>query len=330
MGTLYVMEQGCKLRKVGLRVRVEKEGERLAEIPLIKVDRVVVYGNVTLTNPLMSYLLREGLTASFLDIKGRAKGELRPLFSPSGELRKRQYALALNRDKCLDICKKLVQGKIRNQRTLLLRYHRRKGLAELERVIDHLWEVLEWTEDCVSLEELRGLEGNASSVYFGALRLLVPEELGFKARCRRPPKDPVNAMLSLGYSLLMSNVMGAIESHGLDPYIGYLHSDRYGKPSLALDMMEEWRPVVVDSLVLGLVNRNEITHYDFVEEEGSIRFQDQAARRFISRYNDFMYHRFLYPGRKEEITVLEALQLQVARLCRFIQHDEPYEPYLIR
>jgi len=330
MATLYVMEQGCKLRKVGLRVRVEKEGEQLAEFPLIKVDRVVIYGNVSITTPLMSYLLREGLPASFLDVRGRAKGELRALFSPAGELRKSQYCLTLDRERQLYLCSSIVRAKIRNQRTLLQRYVRRSGRIEPDGALDYLLRSADEASGAMSLEELRGLEGRSTAVYFRALRRFVPDSLEFYGRNRRPPKDPMNAMLSLGYSLLLVNVMGAIESEGLDPYIGYLHSDRYGKPSLALDLMEEWRPLVVDSLVLSLVNRKVLDRDDFIEEEGSVLFKDHAARKFISQYNGYLYHRFKHPDRKEPVTLLEALQLQVKRFCSFLRHGTPYEPFMTR
>jgi|YelNatPaOPRAMG01_1025707.scaffolds.fasta_scaffold24392_2 CRISPR-associated protein Cas1 len=330
MAFLYLLEQGAKAGKVGGRIRVEKEDAVIAEVPVIKLEGALVYGNVSLTTPLLAHLLKESIPVYFMDSRGRPRGELRPAFSPHGELRRAQTMARLDEGKCASLCASIVWGKVNNQKVLLQRHNRRKEVKRVGQVVDFLNQCLEKLRDAVDVDEIRGMEGYSSAVYFSALRKLLPEEMGFLLRTRKPPKDAVNAMMSLGYSLLLNNILGAVESVGLDPYQGYLHAHKYGKPSLALDLMEEWRPVVVDSLVLTLVNRRAFKTSDFVTEGDSVRFEQDALRRFISYYNEAVYRRFQHPERKAPVTYLEAFHIQARRFARFILHGNPYRPLLIR
>lgn len=316
--------------KVGLRVKVQKEDVVIAEVPLIKLEGALVYGNVSITTPLIAHLLRESIPVYYMDSRGRPRGQLRPTFTPHGELRRAQTLARLDDGKCSSLCASVVWGKVNNQKVLLQRHNRRKDIKRVGQVVEFLNQCLEKLRDTADVNEIRGMEGYSSAVYFSALRKLLPEDMGFLLRTRKPPKDAVNAMLSLGYSLLLNNILGAVESVGLDPYQGYLHAHKYGKPSLALDLMEEWRPVVVDSLVLTLINRGAFKISDFVMEEDSVRFEQDALRRFISYYNEAVYRRFQHPERKAPVTYLEAFHIQARKLARFLLHGSPYRPMLIR
>ncbi len=330
MAFLYLMEQGAKVGKTAGRIRVEKDDVVTAEVPALKLEGVVVYGNVSLTTPLIAYLLKESIPVHFMDSRGKPRGQLRPVFSPHGELRRAQSILRQDKEKFASLCASIARGKVNNQKVFLQRHNRRKRIERVEQVVDFLNDCLEKLSAARDVDEIRGLEGYSSSVYFSALRKLVPEEMGFLSRTRKPPKDPVNAMLSFGYSLLLANVMGAVEAVGLDPYQGFLHSHKYGKPSLALDLMEEWRPVLVDSLVLTAINRGMFKPTDFREEEQAVRFEDQALRRFVTCYNDSVYRHFLHPDRKAPVTYLEAFHIQARKFARSLARGLPYEPMLIR
>lgn len=330
MAFLYLMEQGSKAVKASGRIRVEKDDAVIAEIPILKLEGVVVYGNIGMTTPLLGHLLKEAIPVHFLDFRGKPRGQLRPIFSPHGEMRKAQSLLRLDEKKLSSLCAALVRGKINNQKVLLQRHNRRKRIKRVETVINFLNECLEKLRKESGVDEIRGMEGYSSSVYFSALRELLPKEIGFLHRTRKPPKDAVNAMLSFGYALLLSNIIGAVEAVGLDPYQGFLHSYKYGKPSLALDLIEEWRPALVDSLVITLINRGAFQVSDFCTEEDMVRFKDDALRRFITHYNEAIYRRFLHPARKNPVTYLEAFHIQARRFARAITQNLPYEPMLIR
>jgi len=330
MAVLYVTEQGATLRRKGRRIIIEKDDEVISDIPGFKLEQVVVYGNVNFTVPVLEYLLREGVDVSFLSMRGRLKGHLWPAFSNHGVLRKAQFRASEDANRCLELSKNFVRGKLHNQRILLLRHRRRRGMASLDAPIGILKECLGELHRLGTLDEVRGLEGRASAVYFAGLRELLPEGFAFPHRSRRPPRDAVNALLSLGYSMLMNNVWAALETTGLDPYQGFLHGDRYGRPSLALDLMEEWRPELVDSLVPSCLNRGMFTLKDFREEDGAVLLVEEALRRFVVQYNQRLFGEFLHPDRENPVSHLLGFQLQARRLVRDLQGGSPYRPYLSR
>ncbi len=330
MAVLYVLEQGAKLRREGSRIIVDKDGVVISDIPGFKLEQVVVFGNVSVTVPILDHLLREGIGVSFLTMRGRLRGHLRPAFSNHGTLRRLQFRATEDQEKRLELSRGFVRGKIHNQRILLQRHRRRRDLADLDTHIAFLRECLREIPRVSNLDELRGLEGRATAVYFSGIRLLVPEGFAFPCRTRRPPRDPVNALLSLGYSLLLNNVWSAVETTGLDPYQGFLHGDRYGKPSLALDLMEEWRPELADSLVLTCLNRGVFSPDDFREEKGAVLLSEEALKEFVSQYNRRAYGEFRHPDRDVPVNHLIGFQLQARRLVRDLQGNSPYRPFLSR
>ncbi len=330
MAVLYVLEQGAKLRRKGSRVVVEKDDEVISDVPGFKLDQVVIYGNVSFTVPMLDYLLKEQVGVSFLSMRGKLKGHLWPAFSNHGTLRRLQFRATEDACRCLDLSKSFVHGKVHNQRILLQRHRRRKGIAVLDGPISALRNCLSELHHADSLNEVRGLEGQASAIYFSGLRELIPGEFAFPRRSRRPPRDAFNALLSLGYSLLLNNVWPALESAGLDPYQGFLHADRYGRPSLALDLMEEWRPELVDSLVVSCLNKGIFGLDDFREQDGSVLLGEKALKEFISQYNQRLFGEFLHPDRDTPVNHLVGLQLQARRLVRDLRGERPYRPYLSR
>jgi CRISPR-associated protein Cas1 len=323
MAPLYVVEQGAVLQRDGERVAVRKEGQLLLSVPVFKLDCVVVFGGVQITTQVMALLLANGVEVTFLSADGRLKGRLLPAESRNVVLRLNQYERYRDDAFRLRVSKNIVRGKLANARALVTRYLRNHPDAELTERVHALEDTIVQVGEAKDLDSLRGLEGRGSAVYFSAFGEMIRGELAFSGRTRRPPRDPVNAMLSLGYSLLTQELFGATAARGFDPYLGFYHDVRYGRPALALDMVEEFRPVVVDRLVLSLVNRRVFGPEDVEQtEDGGFMLTRDALKRFVMAYED----RVNSGPTEAEGGWRAVFREQVGRLVRAVRFGEPYEP----
>jgi CRISPR-associated protein Cas1 len=287
MPVLYVTEPGAVLRKSGERLVVTKEDVPLASMPALHVEQVVVFGPAHLTTPALAFLLERGIDVVLLSSLGRYFGRVVGSTSGFGELRLRQYEAYQAPERRLALARAFVAGKLSNQRALLQRAARRQPQAGLDDLVAQLERGLDAVRQAPDMGTLRGLEGTTTRVYFVGFRRLLRQELGFYGRVRRPPRDPVNSMLSLGYTLLASNIHTAVQVVGLDPYLGFLHSVERTRPSLVLDLMEEFRSVIVDRLVLELVNEGIVGPDDFEqppEAEGATLLGQRARKRFLEAF----------------------------------------------
>ena len=363
MPTVYLTEPRSLVKKDGecLLVQVPEDKEtgrekRVVRVPLIKIDQVVVAGDVTLTSPALAALLERNVEVCFLGYYGKFWGRLSPSFSKNGLLRIAQHAAHADPPLRLRLASEFVQGKLANQRTMLLRGARTRDdarLAELAEMIrqrlDQVGEVRQGVAvvieappedgDVVAAEvdavaglgALVGLEGAAGAAYFAAYGRLLKTPLGFARRTRRPPTDPVNAMLSYGYTLLMQQAMTAVNIVGMDPYVGFLHSSQYGKPALALDLMEEFRPLVVDSVVLSLINNGMLQGKDFIAELGSVRMTDKGRRTFLEKYEERLNTEVEHPRFGYKATYRRCLELQARLLAKTLKGEIPaYPPFVAR
>lgn len=326
--TLYLTEQGATLSRSGERLVVQKEGETLTDLPAAKVLRVFVFGNVSLTTPAIVYLLREGKEVAFLSSRGRYYGRLISSESKNPMLRRAQLRATDDPDMRLDLSRRFVLAKLVNQRRVL---HRRPG-GKASGAAKEITSLIERSRQTESLETLRGMEGLAARAYFGAFGDLL-DGMDFTGRKRRPPPDPVNSLLSLGYTLLTYEAFSAAASVGFDPYIGFFHADTYGRPSLALDVMEELRPVIVDTLVLGAVNRKHLRpdDFDLGEEAGKpiALLNDAARKRFLALYEQRMLTRIDHLSRP--MTYRGAIHAQARQVVNYIKDPENgYEPVLLK
>ncbi len=323
MTVLYLTEQGSRLNREGDRFVLSREGQVLAEVPAGLVEAVYVFGNVSLTTPVITYLLRHGIDCVFLSQEGHYFGRLFSSDSRFGLLRQRQYVALSNPDVRLRVGRAIVAGKVANQVNFL----RRRGVDE-----DRLG-VLRGFEAEARLAtdpgQLLGIEGQASAIYYGLYRHLFKHDLGFRGRTRRPPRDPVNSLLSLGYTLLGYAGQSAVYAVGLDPFIGFLHTVHYSRPSLALDLIEEFR-VLVDGLVLRVVNLRRYRPADFrrsEEDPQAVLLTDEARKRYLADFEGMMGRTLSYPGQDRPVTVRRALELQARQLARVILgQQEEYRP----
>lgn len=267
MGTIYITQPDAFIGKTDERLSVRANKTTLLDVPLIKVDGVVVLGRATVSPAAIAELLERKIPLSFLTGTGRYLGRLEPELTKNILVRRAQWQAAANLEQTLHLVQAFIRGKLKNYRHTLLRTQRESPEIDFQAAIARMEQAIAPLDQTTQINSLRGLEGSGSATYFGCFNQLIRlPGFTFAARRRRPPTDPVNALLSLGYALLRHDIQSAVNLVGFDPYLGYLHVERYGRPSLALDLMEEFRPLVVDAVVLSSINRKAIAPTDFTTE----------------------------------------------------------------
>ncbi len=339
MTVAYIMEQGACLVKEGERILVKKNKKVIHTLHAFRLEQIVIFGNVLITPPAISYLLKLGIDTVFMSKYGRYKGRLQGLYSKNIEIRKKQFERFSDPTFCFNLAKTIVAGKINNLRSVLLRINRTKEGIGLENHILSLKVLKQKLDSAKDLDEIRGIEGRTSAIYFeGFSKGFISEVAEFTRRVRRPPTDPVNSLLSLGYSFLLSEMIGAVSMIGLDPYLGALHSTEYGKPSLSLDLMEEWRPVIVDTLVLSLFNLKIIGKDDFTlskvpededleDTELPVRLTPDGMKKFIVQYERKMKQRIKHHLTDLHLTYRDYIREQVRHFARYLKGEERnYQP----
>jgi CRISPR-associated protein Cas1 len=331
MAVLYVSEQGTSIRKTSRRLIVAKDEAVLQVVRLSDLEQVVIYGNVQLTTQAMTTLLDAGIETVFLSQSGRFRGRLAPAESKNIPLRIAQFQRYQDDAFRLSIARSIVAAKIRNGMAVLKRYGRNHPEVGLDEALEQMETAHEKTEHQTTLSALMGVEGSASAAYFRAYGSMFRRELQFSVRSRRPPRDPVNALLSLGYTLLTSETAGALAGHGLDYHIGLFHEIEYGRPSLALDLVEEFRAPIVDRFTLTLVNRGVIGAKDFEgnSDEGFL-MNDAARKRYFNLYERMMTTPFTERYATESVTFRSLLRRQAHCLVKAIGDSSTYEPYAHR
>ncbi len=372
MAVLYLTEERGWITREGecliVRIPEELDGpnargkrERKLTVPLIKVEEVMVIGDATISTPAISSLLKEHIPITYLTRHGRYLGTTFPVHTKNSLLRIAQHQAHHNLGKRHKIARQCVTGKLRNMRTILMRYHRAHPDPVLEMHIERLkksFQAAEETEPTDIMQEiseiepqmemdveerelgrmnglgtLLGCEGAGSAAYFQVFERLIKCHWshGFVKRTRRPPTDPVNAMLSYGYAILTSQVASAVASVGLDPYIGYLHASRHGKPALALDLMEEFRPIIVDSVVLHLLNNHQLEGKHFTTELNACTMNDISKKLFLQRFEERMQETIKHPIFDYKVSYRRCIELQARLLGKYLTGEiETYPPFSVR
>ncbi len=332
MATLYLSEPGTALQKDGERLVVTRDDQLVEAIPLVKVDQVVVMGRgVRVTTPALFALAGRGIDLVYLAGKsGRFVARLRGEDTGFARLRFQQALLVADVGRSLALAREFVRGKLHNQRVLVLRHA--GGEPWGQSAAEGIARMMERIDAAPDVDVLRGLEGQGAAQYFGAYRRLLRQDLGFARRAYYPPPDPVNALLSFGYTLLLQRILGAVGIVGLDPYLGVFHVLDYGRPSLALDLEEEFRPIVVDSLVLDLVNHHAVTAADFATvKDGGVQLGDAGRGRFLKTFEGRLAAALAYPPTGETTTFLRCLELQARQAARYVLGQQArYHPLLAR
>lgn len=326
--TLHIVETGAKLCSRRGRLVVQRGGTEILSVPVRRVRDIVVLAPIEVTSGAMTACLQQGIDVHWLSEHGRAWGALRTWRSPSPELRRIQMATSLDPRRSLELGRTFVAAKVANQKRLLQRQKARTVGAVLARALEAVSVAAASVAHAANRSALMGAEGAAGRAFFDGLACCVAPELGFSGRVRRPPTDPVNALLSFGYTLLTNEVASAAWRSGLDADVGFLHQARTGRPSLALDLVEEFRSTVVDALVLSVLHRRVLRLEHFVADPatGGVRLTDDGRRQFIGEYELRMLTRFTHEPTGDRVSYRRATVLQAEQLARVLRH--PGTPYL--
>ncbi|MGC8960766.1 MAG: type I-D CRISPR-associated endonuclease Cas1d [Chloroflexia bacterium] len=342
MTTLYLTEQHATVHLDGeallVRIPADKQAgveARKVRVPLTQVEQVVVLGNITLTTPVLAALLERRIEVAFCSPWGRFLGRLSPPMSKNAPLRLAQHRAHNDPAVRLALAARFVRGKVANMRTFLLRQNRKRADAEVARACrslqDVLWQIEAASSENTTMDTLLGWEGTASAHYFGVFGRLLAPGWEFPGRLRRPPPDPVNALLSFGYTVLTNDVASAVDVVGLDPLVGFLHAPGYGRPCLALDLVEEFRPLVVDSVVLRVINNGILQPDDFEREVGSCLLRADARRRYIEQLEGRLNEEIQHPVFGYKATYRRCLELQARLLAKTLLGEIPaYPPFTVR
>lgn len=336
LNTLYVTSQGSYLSKDGECVLIRSEDGQKKRFPVHVLDGIVCFGNVLCSPFLLGHCGEKGLAVSFLTERGRFLASVRGPQGGNVLLRRDQYRKADSPESSAHIARAVIAGKIANSRAVLRRCLRdHAGTVD----VSFLNEALSVLDDCalrlrqpVTLEQARGLEGQAANTYFSVFGQLIKppcDTFVFSGRNRRPPLDAVNCLLSFVYTLLAHDVRSALEATGLDPQVGFLHRDRPGRPGLALDLMEEFRAFLADRLVLSLINRREVRPQGFIRKESGAVFMDEDTRRTVlTAWQKRKQAEAIHPFLKERVPLGLAFHVQAQLMARCIRGDlDGYPPY---
>lgn len=365
MSTLYVTETGVQIHKVGERLLVKKGQEVLQDIPMIKVDRVVLMGRgASITTPTLYALAQRKVGVFYLNSSGRFILRMLGNEHHHSRLRQAQVRACDDSARSMRVAQSIVNGKVSNQRVLVQRHA--EGAAWARDALALMDAMRQQVVSAQTLDELRGREGMAAKEYFSLMRRMFRPPAngrgwGFERRAYYPPTDPINALLSFGYSMLLNDLVAACQLSGLDPDIGFFHAIDYNKPCMALDLEEEFRPIIVDSIVLTVINRPVFTPDDFevgqpwkrraddgdeADEDAADRrpipaavsggprpiyLKENARKRFIGLYESRVNEQIFYPPSGERTSYRRIFELQAYAMARMILGEIPeYVPFMVR
>jgi CRISP-associated protein Cas1 len=339
LNTLYVQTQGTYLHLDHETLKLQVEKETKLQVPLHHLGGIMAFGNVMMSPFLIHRCAEDGRSLVWLSQHGRFRARLAGSTTGNVLLRRAQHAALDKAEAALDITRYMVAGKLQNARNVLMRSAREAKIEGDRQALKAAAQVhadsIQNVEKATDLDKVRGIEGYAARSYFAAFSSMVRnhrEVFEFTERSRRPPRDPINALLSFVYTLLVNECVAACEGVGLDPQLGFLHALRPGRPSLALDLMEELRAPIADRMVLTLVNRGQITANDFVERPGgAIYLGEEGRKTLLAAYQKRKQEELLHPVVNEQVPLGLVAHVQARLLARHLRGDIPhYQPFMMR
>lgn len=337
MSYIYVTEQGSSLYFRENKIICENPEKEVKEVPVEVTEGIVIFGNISLTTPFIQEMLKRDIPVTFLSSTGSFFGKLESTTQTNIVKQAHQFKILYDKEFCLNLAKKIIDGKINNQLVILRRYNRNHKSEENEKDIKRIVMFRERIPEAETMEGLIGFEGMCSRHYFSALGRMVPKEFSFFGRSKRPPKDPFNSILSLGYTLLIYEVYNLLISSGLSPYLGFFHKVRNHHPALASDLMEELRAPLIDSLCMSVISKGILNIEDFTvdKEHKGVFINKKAIKTFISKYEEKIrtnneYYNF--NNNDEELSYRKALSKQIISYYHAIEQKDLnlYNPLKIR
>jgi len=321
---VYVVRQGARVGIANRRLQVSYREHVLLQEPLDRVGQLVLFGNVQLTTQAVTALLHKEAEIIYLGVHGAYRGRLVGPITPHVPIRRAQYRALEHTDFVLLFAEGIVEAKLRHQQTLLQRQNRDEGNEVVAAAIARVADARQQVARRKTLGSLRGHEGAAAAAYFRGYRQLFGPEWKFAARRRRPPPDPINVLLSLGYTLLTQSAFSAVQTVGLDPYVGFLHEYAYNRPTMALDLVEEFRPVV-DGVVLWAVHSGQITpaHFSLGSPARPVVLSHEGKKRFLAAYERRMMQLYRHPGRDQRLPLRQCMIEQARQVARHLLEQDP-------
>jgi len=350
MTSLYVATQGAAIAREGERLIVSLRHKKLSEVAIRGVEQIVIFGNVEITTPAVDLCLTRQVDVIFLSLAGKFKGRLQGAVAKNIDLRRAQFALAclastsappssdtlachqVRPSLPLEIARAIVHGKLANCATLLLRGARTQNSTAVQEIAESIKsDILPDVKNASTFASLRGLEGAGAKAYFDGYRKLLNPDFTFVKRIRRPPKDPVNVLLSLGYTLLANQIHSIVSFVGFDPYLGIYHTPKHGRPALALDLMEEFRCVLVDACVLSAINNGVLRANDFEIDAKACVLNRPGLGRFLSKFNNYLEREIFYEERGHQASYRRVIELQARQLAAVVTGKKTdYKAFRIR
>jgi len=337
LNTLFVISPDRYLSLDGQNVVILSENKEVGRIPLHNLEAIVTFGYTGASPGLMGACAKNNISLSFMTASGKFLARVTGEIKGSVTLRREQYRIADNENKSMQIARNFITGKIFNSKWVIERairdYPMRLNTEKLKIKSDFLSKSLQQIRNATEEEHIRGIEGEAASVYFSVLDDLIlqqKEDFYYKTRSKRPPLDNVNAMLSFAYALLAGMCASALETVGLDPYVGFLHKDKPGRISLALDMMEELRAVMADRFVITMINKKIVSGDGFIQKEnGAVILDDETRKKFLSAWQSRKQETIVHPFLEEKIEWGLVPFVQAMLLARYIRGDlDEYPPFM--
>jgi CRISPR-associated protein Cas1 len=332
MAFLYITEQGAVLKKAGERLIVEKDDNILLDIPAAKIEGVLIFGNVQFTTQAVQLMFRQGVEMALFTRHGKLLGQITSPLNKNVVLRQRQYALQADPAFSIFIAKVIVKAKLQNGLEFVREFnHNHPGSCPVQ-LIDRFTSLSGQVEFNQDLKSLLGAEGAAAVVYFDLFKNMLLHSFQFNGRRKRPATDPVNALLSLGYTLIYNEIESLLDGMGFDPYLGFYHQPRYGHATLASDLMEEFRAPLVDRLTLNLINNRILKEDDFFvhQPSGAVYLKDDARKRYFVEYDHFVTRPMPVDGEKSMTNYRALFKRQAERLKKAISEGTAYEPYIFK
>ncbi len=330
---LYIIEVGTCLKKDGEQLLIVQKNEIKEKIPLYLIEAVIVIGKISISSSVIEAFLKININLIWVDKVGKYLGKIENTKNLNIERQFKQYNFYNKDIKKLQVSKQFIYGKARNQNEILKRYNRNLDNCEIKGLINIIKVNIKNIESSKSIEQLMGIEGYISKNYFKAIKLIIPEQFNFKKRINRGATDPVNAVLNFGYTLLLFEIHNIICAKGLNAYIPIMHKMRNGHNALASDLMEEWRPIIIDTMVINMFKNNEILLDDFKEsEDGKILIKDDALKKIVNKYQNKIMssHKFI-KNDKQGQTYKTTIQNQINCISNIVEEKEQYyNPIIIR